>query len=219
MGDIWKADQKTVAMVDQRIDAAFPHLTELKKGKIAVLFHEKAREKHGVVEYGTIKKAPPLLALLTDKTFTYEFLISLAADRWNNNLDDAQRMAEIDHLLCAVAEVTNSTTNDVKYELRPPEIVAYAREIELHGIWWPDSNTIEQMFAKWLGPVGSTTPTTRGPGIAPPVFAQPTPAAPTIKLPPKKGGVAAKQKPRDKDGDLDGDDLDLPFVDDGPMSN
>jgi hypothetical protein len=220
MADVWKADQNVVALVYQRIDAAFPELIELKAGRIAVLMHEKASEKHGTVVYGTLKKAPSLLALLTDKAFKYDFVLSIAADRWQNNLDDAQRMAVIDHLLCGLTPKLNETTNEIKYEIRPPDVQMYLREVELHGIWWPDSQALEQMFAKWAGPAAQATPITRNVGIAPPIFAAKPAAAstasaiPGVRLPPKKG---SKQTPRDKDGDLDGNDLDLPFVDDdGP---
>lgn len=212
--DIWKADQNVVALVYQRIDAAFPELIELKGGRIAVLMHEKAKEKHKVVEYGTIKKAPPLLALLTDKTVKYEFVMSLAADRWQNNLDEAQRIAVVDHLLCSLTPRLDETTNEVKYDIRPPEVQVYLREVEIHGIWWPESEVVEQMFAKWMGPVARSTPTTRTVGMAPPTFAAAPAAGP--KLPPKK--VTAKPK-KDVEGDTDGDDLDLPFVDGPILSN
>lgn len=214
MGDVWKASADVVALVKQRIDHHFPELIELKADRIAVLMHEKASEKHGTVVYGTLKKAPPLLALLTDKAYKYDFILSFAADRWQNQLDDAQRAAVVDHLLCGLTPKLNETTNEIKYEIRPPDVQMYVKEIENHGIWWPDSAVVEQMFAKWMGPVAKAAPTTRGPGIPPPGFvAASTPPGP--KLPPKKG-APVKAKPRDKDGDLDGDDLDLPFVEGGP---
>jgi len=212
--DPWKADQNVVAMVYKRIDDAFPELTELKDGRIAVLMHEKAKEKNGRVEYGTLKKAPPLLALLTDKVVKYQFVLSIAADRWTNNLDDAQRMAVIDHHLCGIVPRLDETTNEVKYDLHPPNVQMYTREVEIHGIWWPDSELVQQMFSKWMGPVSKSPPVNRTVGIAPPSFPTSTPGP---KLPPKKS--AAKAKPRDEDGDLEGDDLDLPFVDGPSLTN
>ncbi len=211
--DVWKANSDVVALVGQRIDAAFPELLELKDGRIAVLMHQKAREKHGVVEYGTLKKAPPKLKLLTDGLVKFEFELSLAADKWEV-LDNAQRIAVIDHLLCGLVPVHVESSNEVKYEIRPPDLQVYLKEIDLHGFWQPDSEALERAFSKWLGVAPKSTPSVRP---QTPVASSP-PTKPGPKLPPKKG--TASTKPRDKDGDLEGDDLVLPFVEDAPpLSN
>lgn len=226
--NFWKASKEVVQAVNQRIDRIFPELVELKADRISVLFYEKAKEKHGVVEYGFIKKAPPLLVLLSDKTINYEFIIYLAADRWENTLNNEQRDALIDHFLCSIIQVEDEKNQQVKFELRPPDIQMFSREVEHHGIWWPDSEALDHLFAKWVGPGATSTPTIRptkaatppsasakkgGPGIQPPTFAAAGP-----KLPPKKAGSVPKGRPAT---DAEGDDgLDLPFVDGpSPLTN
>jgi hypothetical protein len=131
--DIWKADKKVMKMVSDLIAQHHPHLL-LIEDEIGVIFREKASEVAGVIILGKTKKAPSLLSVLTDKKFTYRFIIELGADEWNNNLDDRQRMALLDH----------------QCTIRPPDFIGYTEEVQRWGMWRPiDDDTltaVEKMF-------------------------------------------------------------------------
>jgi len=145
----WKAGPDVMKKVQSLIAKYHPHLALVEK-EIAVVFREKAIEKSGMVILGNTAKATPLLEVLTDKKFTYRFIIELGADHWNNELDDRQQLALLDHHLCAMK--VEEDDKGRKYSLRPPDFVGYKEEIERWGMWRPmDDDTIsiiETMFGK-----------------------------------------------------------------------
>ena len=148
--EIWKAGTEVMEMVKKLIAKHHPHLV-LIEGDIGVVFREKATEKAGLVIPGATKKAPPLLPILTDKKFTYKFIIEIGADAWNE-LDERQKMALLDHHLCAMKVEEDANSGEIKCVLRPPDFVGYKEEIERWGMWRPmDDDTlsiIEEMFGK-----------------------------------------------------------------------
>jgi hypothetical protein len=148
--DTWKAGNDVVKMMKKLIAKHHPHLA-LIEADIAIIFREKAVEKAGKVILGSTKKAPSLLPTLTDKQFNYKYIIELGGDAWNR-LSDKQKMACLDHHLCAMLVEEDPETGAVKYGLRPPDFFAYRGEMERWGMWWPmDDETlsaIEEMFGE-----------------------------------------------------------------------
>lgn len=148
--EIWKAGTEVMAMVKKLVAQYHPHLALIEED-IGVVFREKATEKAGLVIAGATKKAPPILPILTDKKFTYKFIIELGANAWNE-LDERQKMALLDHHLCAMKVEEDANTGEIKCVLRPPDFVGYKEEVERWGMWRPmDDDTlsiIEEMFGK-----------------------------------------------------------------------
>lgn len=146
--DTWKAGKDVMKMMKQLIAKHHSHLVMI-EDEISIIFREKAVEKAGKVMLGATKKAPALLPVLTDKQFNYKFIIELGADAWAK-LSDKQRMACLDHYLCAMMVEEDPESGSVKYGLRPPDFFAYRGEMERWGMWWPmDDETlsvIEEMF-------------------------------------------------------------------------
>jgi len=146
--DKWKAGPDVMKMVTTLIAKYHPHLVLIEE-EIAVVFREKASEKAGKIIMGNTSKATPLLEVLTDKKFTYRFIIEIGADVWNNELDNKQQLALLDHHLCAM-KVEDDGQGVRKYSLRPPDFVGYKEEVERWGMWRPmDDETlsiIEEMF-------------------------------------------------------------------------
>lgn len=148
--DIHKAGPEVMKMVSSLIKDYHPHLLLIEED-IGVVFREKAREVAGLVIPGQTKKAPPLLPILTDKKFTYKYVIEIGENAWQE-LDERQRMALLDHHLCAMKVEEDAESGEIKCSIRPPDFVGYKEEVERWGMWRPmDDETlsiIEQMFGK-----------------------------------------------------------------------
>jgi hypothetical protein len=147
--EIWKAGPDVMKMLRDLIKKHHPHLL-LVEDEIGVVFREKAKEIAGVTILGATRKAPPLLPVLTDKKFTYKYIVELAADAWQT-LDDRQRMACLDHHLCSMRVEEDAESGEMKCSIRPPDFIGYKGEVERWGMWRPmDDETltvIEQMFS------------------------------------------------------------------------
>lgn len=158
--DIWKAGDDVMKRMQRLIANHHPHLA-LIEDEIGVIFREKASEVAGVIILGKTKKAPPILSVLTDKKFTYKFIIELGADEWQN-LSNPQQDALLDHHLCSMAVEEDANSGAIKCQIRPPDFVGYKGEVERHGMWRPyDDDTlsaVEKMFGKGTK---STTPKKR----------------------------------------------------------
>jgi len=148
--EIYKAGPEVMNMVKDLIAKHHPHLV-LIEDDIGVVFREKAREVAGLVIAGATKKAPPLLPVLTDKKFTYKFVIEIGQDAWQE-LDPRQQLALLDHHLCAMKVEENPDTGEIKCSVRPYDFSGYKEEFQRWGMWRPmDDETlsiIEEMFGK-----------------------------------------------------------------------
>ena len=148
--EIWKAGPDVMKSVSTLIGKHHPHLALIEED-IIVVFREKATEKAGKVIMGATKKATPLLAILTDKKFTYKFIVEIGADVWKE-LDNRQQQALLDHHLCSMKVEEDANSGEIKCSLRPPDFLGYKEEVERWGMWRPmDDDTlsiIEQMFGK-----------------------------------------------------------------------
>lgn len=146
MADMWKAGDEIMTSVRDLIAKYHPHLA-LCDDEIAVLFKDKASQVGDVTILGKTTKGSPLLALLADKA--YKFVITLAADEWQN-LTDKQRLALLDHHLCA-CKAEEDPNGATKYWVQPPEVGFYQQELERHGFWRTTGtaapkNVLEELF-------------------------------------------------------------------------
>ena len=149
MGDMWKAGQDVVDTVHDLISKYHPHLLTM-QDEIAIVINEKAGKAGETIVLGKATKAAPLLGVLTDKD--YKFVLYVAADEWQS-LNDKERTALLDHLLCACRVKEDKKTSALKPYLQPPPAY-YKEEVERHG-WWrtgkvapPEKSLIEDIFGK-----------------------------------------------------------------------
>lgn len=143
----WKAADDVMATMRDLIAKYHPHLA-LCDDEIAILFKEKATVQGEVTIMGKTSKASELFGVLGD--VKWKFIITLAADQWST-LSDAERVALLDHHLCACKADENASTGVVSYKVVPPDVAFYKGEIERHGMWRtsgapPSQTLIEEIF-------------------------------------------------------------------------
>lgn len=135
----WKADQEIYDTVKDLIAQYHPGLI-MCVDQIAILFKEKASMKGDVPVLATTAKASPLLGILSD--VDYQFVITIAADQWNE-LSDRQKIALLDRQLCACKAVVNDD-GSTKYSVAPPDVFFYADELTRHGFWQTTGASVDQ---------------------------------------------------------------------------
>ena len=143
----WKAADDVMATMRDLIAKYHPHLA-LCDDEIAILFKEKAAIQGEVTVMGKTAKASELFGVLGD--VKWKFIITLAADSWSS-LSDPERVALLDHHLCACKADENASTGAIAYKVVPPDVAFYKGEIERHGMWRtsgapPSQSLIEEIF-------------------------------------------------------------------------
>jgi hypothetical protein len=146
--EVWVVEDDIMESVRELIANHHPDLVPVEK-EIAVVYREKAAKAGDVVQLGKARKAPPLLGVLTDTK--WKFVLEIAHDEWQN-LNNKQRLALLDHLLCSCRTDEDEVTGDVKKHYLVPAIPYHKEEVERHG-WWrtghtkpPEPTLIEQIF-------------------------------------------------------------------------
>ena len=96
---------------------------------------------------GKTAKASELFGVLGETK--WKFIITLAMDSWST-LDDKERIALLDHHLCA-CKAEEKTGGNMGYSLVPPDVAFYQEEIVRHGMWRtsgaaPTAALIEDIF-------------------------------------------------------------------------
>ena len=148
MSDMWKAGDDVGVIVKDLIAKYHTHLATI-DDKIAVVFKEKSSTVGDIEIIGKTAKAPAILKVLGDND--YKFLITLAADAWQE-LTDKQRVALLDHHLCGCRVEEDETSGVItKCYVAPPDVSFYKGEIERHGVWRttgtpPSPNLIQELF-------------------------------------------------------------------------
>jgi len=117
--------------------------------EIAIVFKEKASEVGDVVIAGRTAKASPLFAVLAETP--WKFVITLAQDAWND-LDDKQKLALLDHHLCACGAKEDKQGN-MQYYVAQPDVAFFREEVERHGVWRtsgaaPTKDLIKDLFGE-----------------------------------------------------------------------
>lgn len=151
MADLHEANGQVYEIMRDLIKNYHPDLASVDK-EIAIVMRPKAGKSGGQVILGKTRKAPGLLGVLGP--VDYKFIIELAGDEWNN-LTDTQRVALMDHHLCACNVEIDEVSGEIKCSLNSPDFVGFRAELERHGIWRtatvdgkPEASSIEQMFGE-----------------------------------------------------------------------
>lgn len=145
--DVWKAGDEVMNTATDLIAKHHPNLAVI-EGEIAILFREKAATNGEAVILGRTAKAPAILGVLGEVDF--KFIITLAADEWAS-LSDEQKLAALDHHLCACGVIENADTGVLKCFVKLPDMAFYKDEVERHGFWRttgaaPDPKFITELF-------------------------------------------------------------------------
>lgn len=129
--DMWEAGKDVWAIAQDLISKYHSNLALVDK-EIAIIFRGKASKSGGQVVLGTSKKASPLFKVLGKGE--YKFIIEIAGDEWQT-LSDEQRVALMDHLLCACKVEEDEKSGDVKFSIASPEVSFFWDELKRHGDW------------------------------------------------------------------------------------
>ena len=131
MSEMFVAGEEVVNTMKDLVAKYHPHLA-LVVDEIAVVFKEKATQVGDVVITGKSSKAPAILQTLSE--VNWKFILLLAADQWKE-MSDKERLALLDHHLCACRAEENEETQETRYFIQPPDVEFYREEIERHGFW------------------------------------------------------------------------------------
>lgn len=164
MADMWKAEDDVMAIVRDLVANYHPDLA-ICDDEIAVVFKEKASEVGDVQIIGKTGKAPQMLSVLGDTK--WKFIITLAADAWQN-LTDKQKVALLDHHLCACRVEESETSPAIKCYVAPPDVTFYQGELERHGMWRttgapPTPELLDSLFGDDSVPAAAPAATTPAP--------------------------------------------------------
>ncbi len=148
MTDFWKAGEDVHDRVKKLIGQNHPDLA-LVADEIIVVFKDKAGKSGGKVQLGKTQKVAALANALN--ATSYKFLIELAADQWEHELDSVKQEALLDHLLCSCRAEEDPKTGEPKCYVAPPDIAAYRDNVERYGMWFPkdedeEESPVEKMF-------------------------------------------------------------------------
>jgi len=148
MADKWLAGDDVKNTMRDLISKYHPHLAAC-VDEIAIIFKEKASSVGEVVIAGVTAKASPLFDILAETK--WKFVITLAADAWAE-LDDKQRLALLDHHLCACA-AKEGKGGDMNYFVASPDVAFFRKEVERHGVWRtsgaaPSKDLINDLFGE-----------------------------------------------------------------------
>lgn len=128
---LWNASDDVYSTLKKLIHAYHDRLI-MYQDEIAVVFKQKKSKAGDVEVWGGVSKAPKILNGVLDENQKFQFIITLAYDAWCE-LSDTQRMALLDHYLCACR--VEPTDNGDKLYLSSPDVSFYQEEFERHGFW------------------------------------------------------------------------------------
>ncbi len=149
MADFWKAGDDVHNLVKKLVGQNHPDLA-LVVDEIVVIFRDKAGKAGGQVTLGRTQRVAPLANAINATSF--KFMLELAADQWENELDSVKREALLDHLLCSCRADEDAKTGEPKCYIAKPDISAFRENVERYGMWFPreedadDASPIEEMF-------------------------------------------------------------------------
>lgn len=148
MADLWKAGEDVHGLMRKLVAKNHPDLA-LVVDEIVVIFRDRAGKSGGRVTLGKTQRVSPMANALG--ATSYKFLIELAADQWENELDSAKQEALLDHLLCSCRTEEDPKTGEPKCSIANPDISAFRDNIERYGMWFPKDESegespVEKMF-------------------------------------------------------------------------
>lgn len=147
MAATYKASEEIYETMKDLITNHHPNLATI-IDEIAILFKEKATQVGDTVIPGKTSKASPLLGLLSERD--WKFVITLAEDEWSQ-MTNKQRVALLDHHLCACGAEENAKSGEMKYFVKVPDVSFFKDEVERHGFWRtsgasPQPDHIQELF-------------------------------------------------------------------------
>lgn len=129
---IWPADAETILTAHELIKKYHPMA---KDAAIAYVFKPKHSEANGKIKLGSCAKQSPKNKMLHG----WDYIIELAWDMWAL-FDNLQREALLLHELCHIF-------NDAEtWKIEPHNVEAFAKEIEVYGLWKPDLVRIAEVI-------------------------------------------------------------------------
>ena len=161
MSDLWKAGDEVYKTMQSLIaNSVGLAPLALVDDEILIVFKEKASKNGDHVIAGKTGKAGPLLSVLGEED--YKFVITLAADEWQN-LSSTEREALLFHHLCGCAVEENPKTQNMRYFVRAPDVSFYREEVEKYGFWrtsgkTPEKNLIDELFGFRSAPAPPAAP-------------------------------------------------------------
>lgn len=152
MAEVWFADDEIKNTIKELIANYHPDLVVV-EDLIALLMRDKASKSGETVRLGGTKKAPSVMNLLGTKD--WQFIIEIADDEWKS-LNNKQKVALLDHLLCSLRVELDETTGGVKKtSIQPPDVAFFKEEVERHGFWRsgrtnkpPEADLIADLFGE-----------------------------------------------------------------------
>lgn len=137
----YKANDDVYLAMENLVRLSHPHLMAI-VDKIAILVKTGAGQK-----VGQVSKASPQIGVLADKE--YVFVMRLTEEKWAE-LNDNQRIAALDHLLCA-CHAEEAGDGSMKYSIVKPELEYFRGELERHGFWQHSGTTGEDLVNRIFG--------------------------------------------------------------------
>ncbi len=138
---IWKAAEEIKEMVDKLIANRHPDLA-LVSDHILVVFREKAGKSGGQVVYGKAFKCSDYMNVVGGTN--YSFIIELGADTWSQELNEQQREALLDSILCSMVVEEDERSGDIRLGTIKPDIQAFRKNVEEYGMWFPKDEEEEE---------------------------------------------------------------------------
>lgn len=143
---MWAAESDVMNTVKSLVAKYHPDLA-LCVDEIAVIFKEKSTKSGDAVVAGKTSKASKLFGILGETD--WKFVITLGWDTWND-LTDPQRVALLDHHLCACGAEENPSNGNPRYFVRIPDVAFFKDEVERHGFWRTSGSAVKEDILKDL---------------------------------------------------------------------
>ena len=129
----WKASQDFHDELIKLVGANHPKLVSI-CDEIVIIFKERCTRVGGVLQLGKTIKASPLLEILGERA--YKYIIEIGDDGFQR-LDEDQKVALLDSLLCYIGAEENEQNGELKFYNRSPDICYFSENKERFGDWQP----------------------------------------------------------------------------------
>ncbi len=132
--NIWKASKEVHGQIVKLIEDRHHELFII-NDEICVVFRENAKTSGGQIVYGRAFKCSDYMNVLGDTA--YRYVIELAADTWTNELDETQKEALLDSILCSMKVEEDANSGEIKCGIVKPDIQAFSYNVDKYGMWFP----------------------------------------------------------------------------------
>ena len=140
----WKASQDFHDELIKLVGSNHPKLVGI-CDDIVIIFKEKCTRVGGVLQLGKTIKASPILEILGERA--YKYILEIGDDGFQR-LDEDQKVALLDSLLCAIGAEEDETNGEMKFHSRTPDICYFSENRERYGDWMPVLKDLEEATAE-----------------------------------------------------------------------